>query len=65
MRRDNKPKGFDVVRPALSEKKLQSVIEFHYPDGRYFVFSSGTSLSLMKDLVSLRMKLRILNNYDY
>ena len=51
MRRGSSPKGFEQIKPVISEKKLSSAVEFHYPDGRYFVFSSGTCLSFIKELI--------------
>jgi hypothetical protein len=38
------------VKPE--EKTIGSTVEFHYPDGRYFVFGPGTAVGLIRELVS-------------
>lgn len=51
MRRKIELSGFEQVSPlALAEKITPARIEFHYPDGRYFVFESGTPLDLIKQI---------------
>lgn len=43
--------GFEQVQPSTQPDKTSPArIEFHYPDGRYFVFESGTPLELIKQI---------------
>lgn len=45
-------KGFAKIETQPDENTIGSAIEFHYPDGRYFVFSPGTAVGLIRELVS-------------
>lgn len=51
MRRRNKQTGFELIEPVpVADKLISATIEFHYPDGRYFVFGIGTPLSLIRKI---------------
>ncbi len=48
---DEKKKGFERLETPHSAISTSGAIEFHYPDGRYFVFNPGTSVNLIRELV--------------
>ncbi len=50
MRSEIGASGFEQVSPPSVFDKTTTRIEFHYPDGRYFVFESGTPLALIKEI---------------
>lgn len=51
VRKQNKPKGFAQVKLPTAAKVIVAEIKFHYPDGRYFIFGTGTPVSMILELV--------------
>ena len=51
MRGKKKMGGFDKVELKTETKTTSAEIEFHYPDGRFFVFGVGTPVSFIVEIM--------------
>jgi hypothetical protein len=43
--------GFEKVELKTEIKTTFAEVEFHYPDGRFFVFAAGTPVNFIREIV--------------